>query len=88
MKKYKTGSLHSCILKLLHKYYTVIVEVTHKIRTPFETRKQQQGGLKKSSNGKTLWKVMSSSYQMAALDSQKNLDRHYRANLTCQKPTL
>ena len=41
---YNTALLHGCILKLLHKYYTVIVEVTNEIRTPFKTRKKQNGG--------------------------------------------
>ena len=47
MKKYKATPLHGCILKLLHKYCTVIVEVTYKIQTLFKTRKQQHGGWKK-----------------------------------------
>ena len=40
-------SLHTCILKLLPKYCTVIVELTYKIWSPFKTRKQQHGGCKK-----------------------------------------
>ena len=64
MKIYNTALLHGCILKLLHKYYTVIVEVTNEIRTPFKTRKKQHGGWKKISRVKVLCKVMSFSYHM------------------------